>query len=766
MTTEREFAAYDESGDETGNDQQQQQADAYTQEDKAARHAALMSDLLRMAASLAALSDTRELFQQSVVYAVDALPMVDAGVLWLYDEREGRLRMASHYGLPFDAATLAELQKFTINPGEGLTGQAFSSMHPLIIQSLSTYLNHIESLRRAYRSLLIQLYTQTPAIKQASMVLVPLRAGAEKIGVIEFLCLEPTTLDPDIQMLHQALPHFSSLLATTIKNKQLYDQAQIHRSRLDTFDAVVTAISTATDLQDMLNSVLEVLLAIMPVSSGAIFLFDPIQSLLTLGAQRGLPDAFAETFLSVPVDTTAYEEVVRYGQPVLRSLKVGEHGEHILLEYGLEHCACLPLLAGGTVVGMLGLYSDPTIYDNIDMVRLMPLSNQVGFAIANVRMYEDSYLERYKLTTVVNSIAEGVVVCDSRGRLVLANETAMALLSLDAVPYDQPLSEMVDFYRFRTLENEPLPVDQLPMARALSGETFHDYRLMLYGISGANSIMSFSGAPVRSDMHTIEGAVVVFRDMTETQKLERAKDEFLAMAAHELRNPLASVRGYAELLLRRERQRADTDSRDVRGLSLLSQQVAHMLSMVDNLLDVSRLDAGQIDVQMQRINLVSLAAQVLDHQRPSAAGYELVLDAALPELWVECDEIRMYQVLTNLVSNAIKYSPPHTTVTIRVSRRTVPLEPLLLLSANSETNDPVRHEALVEIVDRGYGISPEQQERLFQRFYRVKSRRVEGLGLGLYLSRQFILMHGGDIWLESAEGQGSTFYFTLPIQVE
>jgi two-component system phosphate regulon sensor histidine kinase PhoR len=736
-----------------------------------------MSNLFGVAANLAAMTDTHALLQQSVVSAVDVLPMVDAGVLWLYDEREGKLRMVSHYGLPFDESTIEKLQQFIINPGEGLMGQIFVSTQPLVIKSLPDYLGYLESLRFVYRSFLLQLYTRTPAIRHASIVLMPLRTETARIGVVGFICLDSAALKQDIQMLHQALPHFGSLLATTIKNKQLSDQAQIHRSRLDAFDAVVTAISTATDLQDMLNSVLEVLLAIVPVSSGAIFLFDPTQSLLTLGTQRGLPDAFAEALHSFPVDDTAFEDVVRYGQPVLRSLSQEEHCEYLLLEHGLEHCAHLPLLAGGTVVGMLGLYGSSALYDEIDMVRLMPLSNQVGFAIANVRMYEDSYLERYKLTTVVNSIAEGVVVCDSRGRLVLANETAMELLSLDAVPYDQPLSEMVDFYRFRTLDNEPLPVDQLPMAQALSGETFHDYRLMLHGISGANSIMSFSGSPVRPDMRTIEGAVVVFRDMTTTQKLERAKDEFLAMAAHELRNPLASVRGYAELLLRRERQRTDPDSRDVRGLSLLSQQVAHMLGMVDNLLDVSRLDAGQIDVQMQRINLVSLATQVLDHQRPSASGYELLLDAALPEIWVECDEMRIYQVLTNLVSNAIKYSPQQTSVTIRLDTRTVATsesvehagsgqEALVPGSGTSTASGSVRQEALISVADQGYGISSEQQERLFQRFYRVKSRRVEGLGLGLYLSRQFILMHGGSIWLESTEGQGSTFYFTLPLQAE
>jgi two-component system phosphate regulon sensor histidine kinase PhoR len=357
----------------------------------------------------------------------------------------------------------------------------------------------------------------------------------------------------------------------------------------------------------------------------------------------------------------------------------------------------------------------------------------------------------------------------------------MELLSLDSLPFQQPLSEMTDFYRIRDLEGLPLPVEQLPMARALSGETFHDYRVLVHGISGNNSVMSFSGAPALADNNTIEGAVVVFRDITANQKLERAKDEFLAVAAHELRSPLAAVRSYAEMLLRRERQRNEADTRDLRGLGTLSQQVTHMLRMVDNLLDVSRLDAGQLDLQLQRINLVSLANQVLDQQRHATSGQELLLETNAPELWVECDSMRVRQVLTNLVSNAIKYSPPESRITVMLTTRamlqqkhthTDEDQTLSIELGQSgyldtqETSGYPKWEALISVTDQGCGIPADRLPRLFERYYRVKNRRAEGLGLGLYLSRQFVLMHGGEVWVDSIEGHGCTFYFTLPMREE
>ncbi|NJO05856.1 MAG: GAF domain-containing protein [Chloroflexaceae bacterium] len=714
----------------------------------------LAAPLLQVAATLSSVLDYDELLKGATARIVAALPDIAMAAIWLYNERTGKLYLEAYHWENFapDEDLQTQLDHCYVYIDEGFAGKAFHS-GKLLVHTLCGP----TTLRQA-RPELIALIQNVRNHFEHGMIsfTVPLSCNNEKLGVLELLHIcedhnAHTTIDPS--RLVQVLPTFANLLAATIYNKRLFDEAQRHYRRLDAFDAVVTTISTATDLPDMLRSVLEVILGLLPVSSGAILLLDPAQARLTPGASHNLPAAYVEAVRGIPVSGSACEEVVRYGQPALRPL-IAERGETALIEAGFESCAYLPLLAGGTVVGVLALFGAPDLYNQINMSHLMPLSNQIGFAIANVRLYEDSQLERQRLSTVVNSIAEGVVLCDSQGRMVLANEAAIALLSLDHVPYQQPLSEMTDFYGIRDLDGQPLPVEHLPMARALSGEIFHDYRVLIHGVSGDNSVMSFSGAPARADGKAIEGAVVVFRDITANQKLERAKDEFLAVAAHELRSPLAAVRGYAENLLRREMERKEHSSRDVRGLSILSEQVGHMLRMVDNLLDVSRLDAGQLDLQLQKIDLVMLARQVLDQQR-LASKHELVLETAYEDLLVECDPLRIRQVLTNLVSNAIKYSPAGSRITVALSTRQ--------LAETLSVTTPLHEEALFAVHDMGGGIAPEQQSRLFERFFRIKSRRTEGLGLGLYLSREFVLMHGGQIWVESTPGQGSMFYFTLPM---
>ncbi|NJN66719.1 MAG: GAF domain-containing protein [Chloroflexaceae bacterium] len=733
-----------------------------------------LSQMLTVAASLVGVLDLDELCRDVMGRVVQVFPAIDAGILWLYEWRAGKLRVASVAGLPLDAPTLETLKMCQIAPGEALAGQVFQQNELLYVMRKTGYHTVAEYASASNRALAQQMTEQLP--HTLLIVGVPLRKGSEVIGVMELLALHPYGDDDRDEQgrdqgresegaragnylldlltattpprYPQVLQTFANLMAAIIKNASLYEESQQRCRRLRAFDAVVTAISSATDLQSLMVGVLDVVTGELPVSSGAIFVLDPASSWLMLGSHRGLPPDYVRSVQSFPVAGAPCEEVVLYGQPTVRLL-MAERGEGALLATGLESGGYLPLLAGGTVVGVMGLYGDARLPKQINVNALMPLSNQVGFAIANVRLYEASHLERQKLTAVINSIAEGVILCDSKGRLVLANEAAMALLGLDTIPFGQPLSEMPDFYHIRDLDQQPVPVDLLPMARALAGEVFHDYRLLLQGASGSNTVISFSGAPTRSDGGgTIEGAVVVLRDITASQKLERAKDEFLAVTAHELRSPLASVRSYADMLLNRKWQSSDADPRDVRGLTILSQQVTHMLRMVDNLLDVSRLDAGRIELQTQPVNLVSLANQVLDQRRPEAANRELLLETDLPEFLVQCDQMRIRQVLTNLVGNAIKYSPAESRITVQLR----------------EVERDGQKEALVSVSDKGTCIPKEQQARLFQRFQRGGNRRrIEGLGLGLYLCREFVQMHGGRIWLESVEGSGNTFSFTLPL---
>ncbi|HMQ30047.1 MAG TPA: ATP-binding protein [Chloroflexaceae bacterium] len=720
--------------------------------------AAQVASLLKLSSSLVSALDPHAIRSTLVARLVEALPSVQAGILWL--DHNGRLRPSACFGLPLDQPTEQALMACALRSGEGLAGQALQRAEPQIVETRLGYRDTAEQPGPANDQLFHQIGEQLP--RRLTAAAVPLRVGAETLGVIELINLGDQGGAPPWRPLERAdlpvLQAFANLVASALKNAQLYAEAQRSERRLKAFDAVVTAIQTAADLPDLVRSVLDVVLALVPASAGALLLLDPVADRLDLAAQHGLPPGAAERFAHMAVAEAPCAEVVHFGQPMQRPL-LEERGEGPFLAAGMAACAYFPLLAGGSVAGVLALFGGGGLTAAGDKDLLMPICNQVGFAIANVRLYADSTSERRKLNTVVTSIAEGVVLCDANGRLTLANESALALLGLDSLPFEQPLAAMPDFYGMRDLEGRPLELAQLPFARALAGELFQDYRLQLRGASGDETVMSFSGAPARADDGSIEGAVVVFRDVTASQKLERAKDEFLAVAAHELRSPLAAVRSYADLLLRREQQRAEADSRDLHGLTILTQQVTHMLRMVDNLLDVSRIDAGQLDLQIQPVNLITLAAQVLDQQRPAAGARALVLEAEQETITVACDTLRIRQVLTNLVSNAVKYSPAESTITVRLRR----LDGDSPEAAELELPWPA---ALVSVTDEGAGIAPEQQQRLFQRYYRARSGRAEGLGLGLYLSRQFVQMHGGLIWVESVEGAGSTFAFALPLPDE
>lgn len=733
--------------------------------------AAQVMSLFKVSSYLVSVLDPQELFANLVSRVVEALPWVQGGILWIYDTKAGRLRASASFGLPIAPATRQALHSCQLRSGEGLSGQALQRGEPLLVESRLGYRDITEPITGPTGVIFHQLSEELP--RRLICVSIPLRVGQETIGVLELLNLGNPEDNPAGRVLEHGdipvLQTFANLAASAIKNAQLYDEAQRSERRLKAFDAVVTAISTATDLDDLVRSVLDVVVGLVPGAGGALLLLEPAHDRLELGAQLHLPASCVQMLEKMPVSDSPCEEVVHYGQPMLRPLLEDRHEGGFLAE-GLSACAYFPLLAGGTVAGVLALYGDADLPHRTDQDMLLPICNQVGFAIANVRLYADSQTERRKLNTVVTSIAEGVLLCDARGRLTLANEAALSLLRIESLPFEQPLAEMPDFYRMRDLEGRPLSLDQLPFARALAGEVVQDYRLILRGSSGDETVMSFSSAPARADDGMIEGAVVIFRDVTTSQKLERAKDEFLAVAAHELRSPLAAVRSYADLLLRREQQRSEADPRDLRGLTILTDQVSHMLRMVDNLLDVSRIDAGQIDLQIQRINLVNLATQVIDQQRPAAGTRTLALEHSADEIFAECDSLRIRQVLTNLIGNAIKYSPSEGKITVRLElvapeERRAPGNEQSGLPTAERPAAPggLAKYVVVSVTDEGNGISLDQQTRLFQRFYRARSHRAEGLGLGLYLSRQFIQMHGGKIWVESVEGAGSTFAFMLPL---
>ncbi len=241
------------------------------------------------------------------------------------------------------------------------------------------------------------------------------------------------------------------------------------------------------------------------------------------------------------------------------------------------------------------------------------------------------------------------------------------------------------------------------------------------------------------------------------RELDRLKDQFLSIASHELRTPLTTIKGYTQILHRDLLRLKPSDfpitnpsgSRELRILSNVVGQVGRMELLINEMLDISRIHSGQFWLKLlPEVNLNSVARRVVEQQQDADNDHPLVFKPGAVELTGNWDETRLEQVLNNLISNALKYSPAGSPVEVGVEY------------------DETGNEGIVWVRDQGIGISPEHQGHIFDRFYRARTpmnMNIDGLGLGLFISFETINQHGGRIWLESEPGKGSTFYFSLPL---
>lgn len=350
-----------------------------------------------------------------------------------------------------------------------------------------------------------------------------------------------------------------------------------------------------------------------------------------------------------------------------------------------------------------------------------------------------------ELDTIIESIADGVYVCDAQGRIIRVNANGAALTGLTPEQSLQTLGEYEAINDLRSLDGTPLPPEEHPLAQALQGISRTDYRFIMRRYdTGSDMQVRVSAAPIRNSAGEITGAVAVASDISKVYELERQKDEFLSIASHELRTPLTSLKALTQLT-KRQLERADVPMAG--HLTRMERSLVRMQQLIDDLLDVSRIQAGKLAIRSEPCQLQALCQQVVE-ELGATTTRELLLDAPAEPIEVEVDVDRISQVLTNLLSNALKYSPPDCPVT-------------LILRQEGD-------KAIFAVRDEGSGIPAEELPYIFDRFYRVpgvevKSGSAVGLGLGLYICREIVERHGGHIWAESTPGFGSIFSVSLPL---
>ena len=375
-----------------------------------------------------------------------------------------------------------------------------------------------------------------------------------------------------------------------------------------------------------------------------------------------------------------------------------------------------------------------TVYGKDELGQLAVTFNQLAEQIEETQDAMES--ERNRLNSVLSHMSDGVVATDRRGKVITINDMALSLLGISKeAAIGQNILNLLDIEKDYTLRKILESTEELLIERKESKY-------------GATMIIRVEFSMIRRESGFISGLVAVLHDVTEQEQNERDRREFVSNVSHELRTPLTSMRSYIETLSEGAWQDQEMAPR---FLKITLDETDRMIRMINDLLDLSRMDNGNLKLNIEMVNFNELVNFVLDRFdviiSNSEKKYRIVREFTQRPLFVEVDTDRMIQVIDNIMNNAIKYSPDGGKITVRLM----------------ETHNNV----ILSITDQGLGIPKKDISRIFERFYRVdkaRARKQGGTGLGLAISKEVVKALGGTIWATSIENYGSTFYISLPYE--
>jgi PAS domain S-box-containing protein len=393
----------------------------------------------------------------------------------------------------------------------------------------------------------------------------------------------------------------------------------------------------------------------------------------------------------------------------------------------LQALLALPLRQENTYYGALWLgYDRPHAFSEAEVNFLTTLAGQAAVAVANARLFEAAEQRRQRLAAILASTPDAVIVTDRNQRVLLLNPAAEAAFELAGKPVlGQSAAQALPHPDLVRLLDEN-------RAGGVTGEIQIATGRTLY--ASASPIIGADGATL--------GRVCVLRDVTHFKEVDLMKSDFVATVSHDLRAPLTFMRGYATMLPMvgglNDKQREFAEK--------IIGGIEQMTKLIDDLLDLGRIEAG-VGVAREPVRMDDILIGIMDTLRPQALTKGLSLNIEMPHNLphLSGDPTLLRQAITNLVDNAIKYTPSGGQVSLRVATE--------------------RDKFLVSVADTGLGIAPADQAHLFEKFFRVKQRgstQVKGSGLGLAIVKSIVERHGGRVWVESRLGKGSTFYIEIP----
>jgi PAS domain S-box-containing protein len=577
---------------------------------------------------------------------------------------------------------------------------------------------------------------------------------ARTIGNQVAVAIQKATLLEETRRLSADLERRVNERTAELQIEHQYTEALLH---------ITTQLSSSLELDDIVSNTLNILNTSLGAEQSLILLSDGTSRHYDAGMPIISLAKAAENPVAFQPDQAIINLFLHTDEPILASDVIKDNRFEIpgKEELGIRSVVSMPLILADQTIGSLLLVSRQIDAFNEEDVRLcLGAARQISIAMNKADLYEISMEQSNRLIEMLRSeeiassrslaileaVADGVLVTDSDNIITLFNNSAEHILDLRA---SEALGKTLDEF-FNFFGNVAERWTQTIQRWSLSPTTYQTGNSYSEQLNLKNNrVVLVSLAPVIMG-ETFLGTVSIFRDITHQVQVDRLKSEFVANVSHELRTPMTSIKGYVDILLMGAA--GEITSKQAQFLQVVKSNAERLGILVNDLLDVSKIEAGQAVLSFEEISLVKFADELIAEakERSDQNDKHFVIEndysADIPT--VRGDPNRIHQVLSNLLMNAYNYTPVYGQIRLKIS--------------------VVENMVQVDVSDNGIGIAHKDQHRIFERFYRGEDPLVlatAGTGLGLAISRILVEMHGGKIWFTSAgvAGKGSTFSFTLPI---
>lgn len=592
-----------------------------------------------------------------------------------------------------------------------------------------------------------------------SILAVPLLAREKTLGVLRLDSLQPGRFDRQhLQMIEVA----AERMALAVESARLYGQTDEKlRARVRELGSLVRlgrAVSEQLSPNLVMRRAVEEGGRALDADRCSIFIVDMDTRAFIVGEDYDRENGFGidvGTRLWLEQHPDSLEAFLLKEPRILKvdDPLIPETEKARLQHLGIATSIMLPLAAGEKLVGIafFGRRIGRADFSEEDLALARAVAGQVAVALENARLFQEVQKQKSRTEALLSSMSEGVYATDADRCISAVNPWLELMLGHRASDMvGRPCREVLH----HTDEEGTLLCDRAcPLEEVFTnGKPFEPTMMFAQTAWGDRLPTLVSIAPIRNELGETVGAVSVSRDVTREWQMDKLKSNIISVVSHEFRTPLTSVLGFSEFLMMRERPKKERR----RCLELIHQEALRLETLVNDFLDVSKLEAGKITLDLQPLDpgqalesaVAAMAARTGQHQLVSE------IESHLPQ--VEVDPERLEQILSNLLSNAIKYSPHGTPIIVRARVASPDTDNHLLIGKKGKDRWVV-----FTVEDRGVGIPSDQIHNIFRPFHRIEgdfTRRIRGTGLGLSIVKSLVELHSGRLWVESEVGVGSKFH--------